>query len=129
LDPRYPQQRGGEGIGYLILNVPGGTPHPFCGDNLLIFPYVGDGINGNRISGKEIGFPVEGHENHPQNHEGDQENKGNQPVLEEVPDESVEHGVNLKMWRFENLKMEMKQGRNIEVRSFLTCTFSNDLKD
>ena len=54
------EQGDGKRIGDLIFNVLRRSSRPIGEDDLLIFPYVWNGVHGHRLSRQEGEFPIEG---------------------------------------------------------------------
>src|SRR5690606_25423314 len=93
LNPGNSQERGGQRIGNLILNVFRGPSHPFRGYYLLIIPNIRNSIYRNRIAWKYVLMPIKGCRNKPPNDYYDQYHDRNYPIVQKVLNDIIKHDM------------------------------------
>ena len=110
----HAQQRHGQGIGDLVLDILGGTAGPGREDDLLVLADVGDGVHGHRVALDAGRVPGEGGHEIPPPEQHEHHKEDDQLLFETEADDAVHgarmpgHGRSSFSWRFTSPQRSME---------------------
>ena len=90
LDAGDSEQRDGQRIGDLVLDILRRAAHPLGEDDLLVLADIGNGVGGNRVARQGAEIPVKGRDHRSPDHDRDDDKRDNQLVFQAEADHAVQ---------------------------------------